>query len=283
MRNMPRRSHTTPASGGSSSAMSRVRIAYREAGSGPETVVLLHGIGVGSTYFASLARLLARGRRVLVPELPGTGRSGRPSQPLDVPGAAAALEGVLQRLVRGRAPTLVANSLGCQVTIELARNKPARVGPLVLIGPTVDPLYRSFVRQGIRLGIDFFREPPALWPIVARDYLRMGPFALASTSRHALADRPEDKLPEVKSPVLVLRGEHDAITTRGWVRRCAALAPHGSFETIPGAAHAPHFSHPALVAVIVERFLAECGHSGRELGGRLDHRHVPGFGKDNEP
>lgn len=245
--------------------------------------MLLHGIGVGSAYFGPLERLLARRRRVVVPELPGTGRSGRPSHPLDVPGAAAVLNSVVRQLVPGRAPAVVANSLGCQVVIELAREEPELVGPLVLIGPTVDPVYRSFVRQGIRFGIDFFREPAALWPIVARDYLRMGPRALLLTSRHALADRPEDKLPEIGSPVLVLRGEHDAITTGGWARRCAALAPSGSFEPIPGAAHAPHFSRPALVAAIVEQFLAECGHGGRELGGRLDHRDMSGVRKNDEP
>ena len=184
-----------------------MRIAYREAGSGPETVVLLHGFGVGSAYFAPLARLLARERRVLVPELPGTGRSERPPRPLDVPGAAAALDRVVHGLVRGPPPALVANSFGCQVAIELARHAPASVGTLVLIGPTVDPVYRTFVRQAIKLAVDLFREPPTLWPIVARDYLRMGPFALAQTSRHALADRPEQKLPDVRSPVLVLRGE----------------------------------------------------------------------------
>ena len=146
----------------------------------------------------------------------------------------------------------------------------------------MDPVYRTFVRQAIKLAVDLFREPPTLWPIVARGYLRMSPFALAQTSRHALADRPEQKLPDVRSPVLVLRGERDAITTAGWARRCAALADDGSFE--PGRASSTRRTpHPGLVAAIIERFLAECGHEPREIGGRLDHRHVPSAGEHDEP
>lgn len=78
-----------------------MRIAYRKAGSGPETVVLLHGIGVGSAYFAPLARPLARERRVLVPELPGTGRSERPPRPSTCPGRQRPLDRVVHGLVRG--------------------------------------------------------------------------------------------------------------------------------------------------------------------------------------
>jgi 2-hydroxy-6-oxonona-2,4-dienedioate hydrolase len=260
-----------------------MRIAYRDAGTGPETVVLVHGIGVGSAYLMPLARLLARRRRVIVPELPGTAHSERWPWPFGVPEAAEVLSALIGHLAGGTAPALVSNSLGCQVAIELAVREPARVGPLVLIGPTVDPAYRTFLRQGSRLALDLPREPPALWRIVARDYLLTGPRSLVEGSLRALADRPEERLPDVRSPVLVVRGEHDAVTTAVWARRCAALAPDGRFRPIPHAAHAPHFSRPAAVAELVEAFLAECGNDGREGCGGLEHGHMRGAGQDDEP
>jgi pimeloyl-ACP methyl ester carboxylesterase len=155
-------------------------------------------------------------------------------------------------------PLLVANSLGCQIVIELARSKPALVGGLVLIGPTVDPRYRSWMRQSSALMIDWWREPRSLWPIIMRDYLDMGARRVVATARFALADCPEIKLPEITTPVLVVRGGRDALTSNGWAERCAALAQRGSFVTIRDAAHAAHFSHPGLVAAVVEPFLAEC-------------------------
>lgn len=47
-------------------------------------VVLLHGLGVSSRYFRSLASLLSRDRLVLAPDLPGTGLSEHPRHILGV-------------------------------------------------------------------------------------------------------------------------------------------------------------------------------------------------------
>jgi len=230
-------------------------IYVRHAGVGAP-VVLVHGLGVSSAYFGPLAAVLSRHLRVVAPDLPGWGRSTAPAEALDVPAAGRALAGIIA--AEGlAAPTLVANSLGCQIAIELAGRRPDLVGRLVLISPTVDPRYRSPVRQAWTFGVDWAREPPGLWPIVLRDYWTMGAPRIIATAMHALDDRPEDKLPYVAAPVLVIRGERDATTTRGWARRCAELAPDGRFAPIRGAAHAAHFSHPHAVAKLVLAFAAE--------------------------
>jgi pimeloyl-ACP methyl ester carboxylesterase len=148
--------------------------------------VLVHGLGVSSTYFTPLARLLAEGQRIVAPDLPGFGRSERPTRALDVDSAAAVLAAMLTNEGLDT-PLLVANSLGCQIVIELARSKPQLVGGLVLIGPTVDPRYRSWIRQSSALMIDWWREPRSLWPIIVRDdipsQLRHGLFAEPRTYR----------------------------------------------------------------------------------------------------
>jgi pimeloyl-ACP methyl ester carboxylesterase len=231
----------------------------RRLGAG-DTVLLVHGLGVSSTYFGPLARLLAREMRVVAPDLPGWGGSDRPAIPLDVKSAACVLgtfigaEGVAP-------PAVVANSFGCQVAVELAFRRPELVGALVLISPTVDPRFRSSWRQAQTLVHDSLREPPSLWPILARDYLTMGPRQLVAVSAAALRDRPESKLPRIDMPVLVIRGERDAITTRAWAARCALLA-RGTFASIPAAAHAPHFSHPTETAQLVSSFVSELADRG---------------------
>ena len=226
-----------------------------EMGEG-EPVVLVHGLGVSSRYFEALAGLLAEKRYVIAPDLPGWGRSERPSRVLGVEAAAEVLAELI-RMCTVRTPALVANSLGCQVVIALAQRRPELVGRLVLIGPTVDPRYRSWARQSARLALDWVGEPRSLWPIVLGDYVRMGPRRLIATARAALNDRPECRLPGIRLPVLVLRGERDALTTLAWARKCALLAPEGRFVTVPQATHAAHFSHPWLVARLIESFLAE--------------------------
>lgn len=53
----------------------------------------------------------------------------------------------------------------------------------------------------------------------------MGPRRVLATARVALADRLEKRLPAITSPVLVVRGVRDAITTESWCRRVTGLAP----------------------------------------------------------
>ena len=113
------------------------------------------------------------------------------------------------------------------------------------------------------MALDWAREPAGLWPIVVRDYWTMGPRRLLATALLALDDRPEDKLPRIAAPVLVLHGDHDAITTPEWAKRCARLALDGRYVSVQGAAHAAHFSHPREVARLVLSFVSELA----------DHRH----------
>jgi len=127
-----------------------LRIYVREAGAG-EPVLLLHGLGVSGRYFVPLASVLAARRQVIVPDLPGWGRSERPSRPLGLGGAADVLGELLRRRGRG-AVSIVANSFGCQVALMLAQRRPELVGPLTLVGPTVDPRYRSWSVHAARLG-----------------------------------------------------------------------------------------------------------------------------------
>lgn len=236
-----------------------LRVYVREGGAG-EPVLFVHGIGVSGRYFEPLARRLARTHRVVVPDLPGWGRSERPRQALTLDEAADVLA-VLLELERG-SPAVVGNSLGCQIALRLAERHPALVGRLVMIGPTVDPRYRGWIVHAARLLLDAAREPPALWRIAFVDYLRMGARRLLVTARAALEDRPERRLPALEAPLLVVRGERDAIVTRAWARRLAELAPRGRSVEVRGAAHAAHVSHPAEVAVLVESFLAERGDQG---------------------
>ena len=241
-----------------------LRVHVREAGAG-EPVLLLHGLGVSGRYFGPLAGVLAARRHVIVPDLPGWGRSERPSRPLGVGGAADVLAEVLRRRGQG-AVAIVANSFGCQVALMLAQRRPELVGPLILVGPTVDPRYRSWSVHAVRLALDSVREPPALWRILFTDYARMGPRRVAATASAALEDRPEDRVARIRQPILVVRGERDAICTLEWAAACASLTPRGSFAPVAKAAHAAHFSHPLVVARLVESFLEE----GTDRLGKLD-------------
>ena len=245
-------------------------------------VVLVHGYGVSGTYMLPLAQSLAPFFSVFVPDLPGYGRSQSPGAPLGMADLAAALAGCLDAAGLQR-PAFVANSMGCQIVTELAVHLPGRVGPLVLVGPTVDPQRRQARRQllgGLR---DAAREPRSLLSLAARDDAVVGVRALLATARSALADRIEQRLPLILQPAVVVRGENDGFVGERWAESAAALLPRGRLVVVPGEPHAVHYTRPDLIARIVHKLLIEEGEqASSQLPRRLPHGHVPAL-EANEP
>jgi pimeloyl-ACP methyl ester carboxylesterase len=228
----------------------RTRLGFaRVGGSGPP-LVCVHGLAVSSRYFVPLAQRLAARHRVVVPDLPGYGKSPTPPEALGIEALADALTAWLDLLDVERAP-LVANSLGCQVAVDLGVRRPDRVSALVLLGPTMDPAAPTLAAQAWNLARDVVRESPVLNLVQARDYLRMGPRRILATARYGLDDRFEAKLARLEQPALVIRGEHDRICSQPWAERVAELA-RGRLAVVPGAAHVAHWSAPDVVARLVE-------------------------------
>ncbi|MDP7704704.1 MULTISPECIES: alpha/beta fold hydrolase [unclassified Mycobacterium] len=112
-------------------------IFYAEAGSGA-AVVLLHGGGPGASGVTNYSRnidALARRFRVIVPDMPGYGRSTKTLDQSDPFGCLAdAIRGLLDVLGLEKAH-LVGNSYGGAAALRLALDTPHRVDRLVLMGP----------------------------------------------------------------------------------------------------------------------------------------------------
>ncbi len=152
----------------------------------------------------------------------------------------------------------MANSLGCQIVVELAVRFPQFLERAVLIGPPMrDSAGRSIMRQAVRGAVDVLREPWSLWPILVKDYLAMGPLRVIRTLQYGLKDPLEEKLPLIHVPTLFLRGARDPIAPLAWVQSLARRLPHAQILEIHGAAHAAHFSAPAAVAQAVHAFIKQ--------------------------
>ncbi|MUL74586.1 alpha/beta fold hydrolase [Mycolicibacterium sp. CBMA 226] len=113
------------------------KIFVAEAGSGP-AVMLLHGGGPGASGVTNYSRnidALARRYRVLIPDMPGYGRSSKGIDKSDPFGCLAdAMRGLLDQLSISTAH-LIGNSYGGAAALRLALDTPGRVGKLVLMGP----------------------------------------------------------------------------------------------------------------------------------------------------
>lgn len=108
-----------------------------ETGSGP-AVVMLHGGGPGASGVSNYSRnidVLARRFRVIVPDMPGYGRSVKGVDQHDPFGYLAdMIRGLLDELGVDVAHVL-GNSYGGAAALRLALDTPHRVGKLVLMGP----------------------------------------------------------------------------------------------------------------------------------------------------
>ncbi|MDQ6695060.1 MAG: alpha/beta hydrolase [Chloroflexota bacterium] len=222
-------------------------------------VVLVHGLGVSSHYMVPTAQQLAPHCSVYAPDLPGFGKSDHPRQVLDVPGMADALHGWMDEAGLSRA-TILGNSMGSQVAVDLAIRYPERVEGLVLTGLTFDRRARaSIVSLLTRVLLDSPWEPRSLSPIIVTDYLSAGLLRVIVTLRHGLRDPIEEKLPRVEAPTLVVRGEHDSVVPRPWAIYATRLLRNARFVEIAGASHAVNFSAAGKLASIVLPFLSEVG------------------------
>jgi pimeloyl-ACP methyl ester carboxylesterase len=225
----------------------------RHAGDDRAPVVLVHGLVVSSRYMIPLAGRLARRREVYAPDLPGFGRSDHPARPLDIGGLADALAGWMRASGIARA-ALIGNSLGCQVIADLALRYPARVERIVLVGPTMDRRGRTVLEQTRRLIAAAPYDNPTLVGVQLRDIWSAGIRNTLQTTRYALEDPIEAKLPRLAMPALVVRGERDPIAPQRWAEEVARLLPRGRLHVIPGG-HALNYSKPEALLEAVLPFL----------------------------
>ncbi|ORV89307.1 2-hydroxy-6-ketonona-2,4-dienedioic acid hydrolase [Mycobacterium interjectum] len=129
-----------------------------EAGTGPP-VVMLHGGGPGASGVSNYSRnidALATHFRVIVPDMPGYGRSAKGVDHDDPFGFLAdTIRGLIDELGIDTAH-LVGNSYGGSAALRLALDTPRRVGKLVLMGPGGIGTTRGLPTAGLKTLLSYY-------------------------------------------------------------------------------------------------------------------------------
>lgn len=198
-------------------------------------VVMLHGLAVSHRYFLPVARALADRHPVVLPDLPGFGRSDKPRRAYDVGEHAEVMAAWLAARGLDRV-ALVGHSFGAEVAARLAVLLPGTVAALVLAGPTTDPSARTRRALIGRWLLDTQVEAPWQVPVLARDVIDAKPWRVLATVGHSARNAVEDDLLKLSVRPLVLAGALDPVAPWRWRAEVAALTG-GTMVTLPEAAH----------------------------------------------
>lgn len=256
-------------------------------GSGP-AVVLLHGGGPGASGLANWQRnvdALAEQYTVVIPDLPGYGRSTKQIDHSDPFGDLAGAVGDLLDALDIDQAHLVGNSYGGGAALRLALDRPDRVHRMVLNGPGGIGTTRALPTAGLRSLLDYYsgqgpsREKMAHF---IREHLVADP---TSVSDEVIEGRYQDSLdPEVVAapplrrpdnlatllrmdltrhpalkkcpvPTLVVWGREDSVNRPSGGRMLADRMPHCDLYQAAGIGHWVQFEAPALFNQLALTFL----------------------------
>lgn len=243
-----------------------------QTGQGPP-LFLLHSLLSDRASFGAVAPKLSQAFRVIVPELPGFGRSPA------VNGGLADIADRMAEAVRdgasGEDAIVLGNGYGGFVALQMAIRHPGIARRLILADSGAafsEPgreAFRNMAAASKAKGLaaitdvamrrlfapEFQEQNPELMRDRREAFLKTDPevFRAACAQLAELDLRPE--LAKVNVPVLVVVGEHDEATPPPMSKQLAALLPDARLKIIAGCAHVPQLQSPKLFLKAISDFL----------------------------
>lgn len=257
--------------------VSGLRIAYRQAGTGPP-LVLLHGGMEDSRAWARQLDGLADEYTVLAWDTPGAGLSTDVPETWRLPDFADALAGWL-RAVGAEHPHVLGLSWGSAVALEFYRRHSALPTSLILASAyagwagSLPPEEVAARYAGVLAAADLPREElekgwPGLFSPAASPELIAETMAIAHDNSglihpggyramaHSMAEADlRDVLPGIRVPTLLLYGELDERSPLHVAEDLRAHIPNAELVVIPGVGHLANAEAPEAFNRHVRQFI----------------------------
>ncbi|MDX6330901.1 MAG: proline iminopeptidase [Streptomycetaceae bacterium] len=270
-------------------------IAYRELGEGPPLICLAGGPGRDAAYLGDLGGLDA-GRRLVIPDSRGTGESAPAADPAAYafPRLAEDLEALREQLGL-ECFDLLAHDAAAATAQAYAASHGERLRRMVLVTPgsrlqgklpedareifesrSAEPWWPEAMAalQDLEAAEDMDRVKELLpliapmaygrWEVPQRTHAATEPAELnpvpragfwqgvGEPTRKALLERLRD----VKSPVLVITGDRDAVSGTCAGKVVSESFPQGRWQPLHEVGHYPWVDEPELFRPVVEEFLS---------------------------
>ena len=238
--------------------------AHHRARSESETqLILIHGAGGSHLDWPAELRRLPRST-VLIPDLPGHGRS---SPPL-LAGIADYASLIRQWIDELSLPqvVLVGHSMGGAIVLQLALQATRATCGIVLLATGARLRVADAILEGI--GTEFeatvdnllhaYWGPDAPPEVMANSRRRLheaGPARLLNDFRATDAFDIMGQLDDIAIPALIVTGEHDPLTPPKYARYLAEHIEAAELRILPGAYHMVHHQRAADVARFINGFV----------------------------
>jgi len=232
---------------------------------------------VSGEMFAPIAEQLAASRQLIIPDLPGHGRSASVPGPYSPQRLAGDLADLLSHL-QMRQATVLGYSQGGPIALQLAHDHPDLVGRLILVCTyAFNMLSRRERVEGLllpwmfriigprRLGAMVRHRPAttggkalttAQAEFVARLIAETPRAAAGEWAREAMAFDGRQWLADIAVPTLVVAGTKDSAVPAHHARMLAQDIPGAVLREIPDAGHMLIFTHPAELLTITDEWEA---------------------------
>lgn len=248
---------------------------YRDEGSG-EPLLLVHGFAEDGAIWDKVAAELRSDCRLLIPDLPGSGRSSLPANTMSMESMAAALKNLLDQEGIDRC-VLIGHSMGGYITLAFAALYPERVKAFGLFHSTAyaDSEEKkagrqksiAFIRQHgaapyIRQSTPNLFAPetqersPELIEEMIRRYAGFSPASLCACLE-AMMQRPErlSVLEQFDGPILFVIGERDQVIPLEQSLRQCHLPRVSLVHILPTSGHMGMLEDAEAGGRIIQSFL----------------------------
>lgn len=244
-------------------------LSYRVFGAGPTNVLLIHGWMVSGAVYDDLVEVLGtEGIRLIVPDLRGTGRSGKPAGGYTLAQYGADLLAVADH-AGARSFVAVGNSMGGQLAQWLAANARDRVAGAVLLCPVpaagmalpedARGLFRNSTGsrelQGTILHLATKELSPAARERMLDDAGTIPEACIQGAFDAWTAGGFADRLGAIEAPLLVVATDDPFLPPAFLREAIVSKVPRAGLAYLPGPGHYPQVERPRETAALLRAFL----------------------------
>lgn len=235
-------------------------------------LLLVHALGTDRRFWEECAAQWQDRFFCIAPDLQAVGETPRPETPVDMPGHAADLERLRESLGVSRV-VVIGCAIGAMIAATYAARYPQPTIALIMTNPGLqnteaarDMLTKRVVTLrtiGVKALLpDVVKKSFLNMPEDARYRLHYERFAAQDPENFAryvegiIGADIVPELPKIKSPMLVVSGEHDIMMPSDSAQRIRQLAPHAEVTMMTEVAHFIPFQRPDKFAPMVTDYVS---------------------------